>query len=83
MKAEIGCVECKHKLVDSIAGLLEPFQEARTKLADKDDYVREVLYEGAKKAHSLITKTVQAVREKMGIVLFERSRPPYRPAYDY
>ena len=27
--AQIGCVECKHRLVDGIAKILEPFQEAR------------------------------------------------------
>ncbi len=68
--ASIGCVECKHKLVDNIAKLLEPFQYARAELADKDDYIRDVLNEGGKKARAMITETVSVVREKMGIVLF-------------
>ena len=82
MNAHIGCVECKHRLVDSIAKLLEPFQEARAKLSDKDDYIREVLYDGSKKARTIITETVANVRDKMGIVLFDRSVVNYR-GYDY
>ncbi|MCX6719854.1 MAG: tryptophan--tRNA ligase, partial [Candidatus Staskawiczbacteria bacterium] len=68
--ANIGCVECKHRLVDGIAKLLEPFQQARAEIANKDNYIREVLFEGGKKARSMIAETVSVVREKMGIVLF-------------
>lgn len=69
-KAEIGCVECKDNLVASISKILIPFQERRRNLADKDDYVREVLHEGGKKARAKIAETVEEVREKMGIQLF-------------
>ncbi len=68
--AKIGCVACKNKLVDSIGRILEPFRETRAKLADQDDYVREVLHEGGKKARALIMSTVELVRDKMGIVLY-------------
>lgn len=71
MDASIGCVECKHKLVDSIATILEPFQERRAKLAGKDDYVKEVLREGGKKARAMIAETTAQVRDKMGIVLYK------------
>lgn len=67
--AKIGCVECKNRLVDSIAAVLEPFQEARAKLADKDSYVEEVLCEGSRKARAIIAETVARVRDKMGIVI--------------
>ena len=70
LEAEIGCVDCKHQLVDNIAKVLEPFQDTRAKLSDKDDYVREVLHEGGKKARALILETVKEVREKMGIVIY-------------
>lgn len=68
--AQIGCVACKNKLVDSIARVLKPFQEARADLATRDDYVKEVLHEGGKKARAVISKTVATVRDKMGIVLY-------------
>lgn len=69
-QAAIGCVDCKHKLVDAIAKLLGPFQQNRAELAGKDDYVREVLAEGGKKARAIIAETTAQVRDKMGIVLY-------------
>ncbi len=70
MKAEIGCIECKHLLVDNIARVILPFQERRKELADKDGYVREVLHEGGKKARARIAETVAEVRDRIGIVLY-------------
>ncbi len=70
MEARIGCVACKHMLVDNMAKILRPFQEARLELAGKDEYVREVIHEGGKKARSIITETVKVVRDKMGIVVY-------------
>ncbi|PJC40783.1 MAG: tryptophan--tRNA ligase [Parcubacteria group bacterium CG_4_9_14_0_2_um_filter_41_8] len=68
--AEIGCAECKKRLVDGIMKILGPFQERRCELAEKDDFVREVLHEGGKKARVRIRPTVEAVREKMGIIIY-------------
>lgn len=70
LAASIGCVACKHKLVDSIAAILEPFQERRRALAAQDDYARDVLHEGGKRARALVAATTALVREKMGIVLY-------------
>ena len=70
MAGSLKCVDCKNILVDNIAVLLEPFQAARAELADKDDYVREVLHDGGKRAHALIRPTVEAVRDKMGITVY-------------
>ncbi|OGG67794.1 tryptophan--tRNA ligase [Candidatus Kaiserbacteria bacterium RIFCSPLOWO2_02_FULL_56_11] len=69
-RAEIGCADCKDLLVDSIAKILEPFQERRKELADKDVLAREVLHEGGKKARRLIIETTAIVRDKMGIVIY-------------
>ncbi|MBI5913170.1 tryptophan--tRNA ligase [Candidatus Azambacteria bacterium] len=69
LEARIGCVECKHRLVDGIDKILGPFQEARAKLADKNDQIREILHEGGKKARVLVRETTMVVREKMGIVI--------------
>ena len=68
--AQIGCVECKHRLVDGIAKILEPFQEARAKLDENDSYIKEILHEGGKKARIMICETVSVVRDKMGIVIY-------------
>ncbi len=68
--ASLGCSECKNMLVDSIAKILVPFQEARNLLTTQDDYVKDVLHEGGKKARALIQKTVDDVRYKMGIIRY-------------
>jgi tryptophanyl-tRNA synthetase len=70
MAARIGCAECKKRLVHSIAAILEPFQERRAALADKNDYAREVLHEGGKRARQIIKGTVEQVRDKMGIIVY-------------
>ena len=68
--AKIGCVDCKHRLVDSIARVLGPFQERRQELAEQNDYAREVLHEGGKKARAIFMETLNEVRDKMGIVIY-------------
>ncbi|MBI2642259.1 MAG: tryptophan--tRNA ligase [Candidatus Wildermuthbacteria bacterium] len=70
MKATMGCAECKEHLVDGIWQILAPFQERREKLAEQDDYVYEVLHEGAKKARARVAQTIAEVREKIGIRIF-------------
>jgi len=70
MKAEIGCGECKERLIESIADILGPFQERRRELAERIDEVREILVEGGKRVRPLIAETTSEVREKMGVVLY-------------
>ncbi len=70
MGAQISCLTCKNKLVDSIAVILEPFQARRAELAHQDDFVRDVLHEGGKKARARIAETVAVVRDKMGVVIY-------------
>lgn len=70
LRAQIGCVECKNLLVDNMAKLLEPFQERRAALANRDAYVREVLHDGGHRAQRIIRETVSQVREKMGIRIY-------------
>ncbi len=70
MKAEIGCVACKNKLVDGIEKILGPFQERRAVLANQNDLVREILHEGGKKARAIIAETTATVRDKMGIIIY-------------
>lgn len=69
--AGIGCGECKELLVESIATVLEPFQDKRAELANQDEFIREILHEGAVKARALIAPTVADVREKMGLVNYD------------
>jgi tryptophanyl-tRNA synthetase len=68
--AQIGCVECKKLLIDSIASVLAPFQEARKEWSGRDDDVIEILHEGGKRARAAIASTVAEVRERMGIHVY-------------
>lgn len=68
--AGIGCRDCKDRLVDSIVKVLEPFQERRRELADKDNYAKEVLHEGGKRARAQVRKTLALVRDKIGITVY-------------
>lgn len=68
--AKIGCADCKHHLVDNIAKIIEPFQEKRSSLVNQDEYIKDVLHEGGKKARTRIQATIEIVREKMGIVIY-------------
>lgn len=66
----ISCSDCKIKLVEGIAAILEPFQEKRAALANRNEYVREVLNSGGKRARASIGETVARVRERMGIIVY-------------
>lgn len=68
---EISCSQCKGILVESVWSVLESFQEQRAKLSSEDDYVRELLIEGGKKARSIIAPKVAEVADKMGIIRYE------------
>ena len=69
-EATIGCGECKARLAESLAAVIEPFQERRAALEGKDAYVREVLEEGGRRARERFEPTVEAVAEKMGIIRY-------------
>ena len=66
--AQIGCVECKNRLVDSIWQKIGPFQERRE--AIKNEEVVEILHEGGKKAQRIISNTLLEVRERMGVRIY-------------
>lgn len=66
----LSCVACKDKLAHNIAELLGPFQEKRAALASENDYVKDVLNDGGKRARAIVKETVGLVRERMGIVIY-------------
>ena len=67
ISAQIGCVEDKQLLAEGINRTLEPFRERRHELAERPDYVEEVLQEGARRARAIARETLAEVRDKMGI----------------
>jgi tryptophanyl-tRNA synthetase len=70
IRGQIGCSACKDILIESITRVLEPFQARRAELADEDNFVQEILHEGAKKARARIQATVAEVRDRMGITIY-------------
>lgn len=67
-KAEIGCVQCKQKLTESVISIVEPFRQRRERLSDNE--IRDVLLYGSGKARESAQKVVGEVREAMGFRMF-------------
>jgi len=66
--AKIGCVDCKKLLAERINAALEPFRERRRELAEKPQYVRDILNDGAGRARVIARETLKEVKEKMGLI---------------
>ncbi len=66
---QIGCVACKKKLTLKIDELLEPMRERRANYTE--DMVKDILFTGTKKAHSVALATMDEVREAMKINYFK------------
>ena len=63
-----GCVECKRQLAEGINRALLPFRERRAELAEKPQYVRDVVANGAQQAGAIAVETLREVKERMGLV---------------
>ena len=60
-------VEIKDAIADAIYADLKPFQEKREQLEANPEYVNKVIKEGAEKARKIAQKTVDEVKQKMGL----------------
>ena len=65
--ADIGCIECKQPVVDSILKELKPIQERALHYIDSPDLVKSVVAEGCEKARKIARDTMRDVREVMGV----------------
>ncbi|OGD61961.1 tryptophan--tRNA ligase [Candidatus Beckwithbacteria bacterium RBG_13_42_9] len=63
----IKYAELKTALAEAIFKELKPIQEKRKKLEANPDYVERVIREGAEKARAIASKTLDEVKEKMGL----------------
>ncbi|ACJ75027.1 tryptophanyl-tRNA synthetase [Thermosipho africanus H17ap60334] len=61
--AKIGCVDCKKLLLKNMKERLEPIWERYNSLTD--DYVKDVIVEGNKKARQVARETIEMVRDAM------------------
>ncbi len=59
--------ELKGELAQSIIEILKPLQEKRSELEKNPSYVDKVIKEGTEKARVVARKTVEEVKEKMGL----------------
>ncbi len=59
--------DLKKQLAKAIYTELQPIQEKRRALENDPDYVEDVINDGAKKARAIASKTLEEVREKMGL----------------
>ena len=63
--AGIGCGECKKLAAEAVAKRFEGHKEKRRELENKDEFIREVLIEGSKKAERVASETVDKVKEHL------------------
>lgn len=66
--AKIGCVECKRLLAQEINAALASLRERRSELANRPEYIRDVLSEGARRARVIARQTIYEVKERMNLI---------------
>lgn len=66
-EAGIGCLDCKNVLIESLINLLSSFWEKRRQFEKNPQLVWEILEEGNKKARQEAQKTMEHVRQAIGI----------------
>ena len=66
---ELGCVADKKHLAESINNALAPIRERAAELKASPDTVMDILRDGAERARKRAQKTMEMVREAMGLTL--------------
>ncbi len=56
--AKMGCAECKKKLARKINEYMAPIRDKRKELEKQPDYLRNIIYEGSKKAQIKAKETI-------------------------
>jgi len=65
--ADIGCLDCKQPLIESVQSELEPMRVIAEEYAADPDAVRAILNEGCEKARDEARDTLEEVRSVMGL----------------
>jgi tryptophanyl-tRNA synthetase len=63
----VGDVEVKTKLAAALNAHLEPIRERRAAALARPDYIKDVLFEGSRRARAVATETMERVRSAMKI----------------
>jgi tryptophanyl-tRNA synthetase len=66
-RAGIGCVDCKKIFAKNLNARLEPFRARRAELSKDPNYVTNVLDDGARRARTIAKKTMEEVRQAVGL----------------
>lgn len=62
---ELGCVDCKGRLIANLNSVLAPIREKRKKLVDMPEYIIDVLRDGAARARLRAQAVMETVRANM------------------
>jgi tryptophanyl-tRNA synthetase len=66
-QGRVGDVEVKTKLAAALNAHLEPLRERRRAVMSRPDRLKEILYEGSKRARVVAEQTMERVREAMKV----------------
>jgi len=66
-QADIGCVECKRKLIDVLNEVMDPIWERRSKWESNPKALWEILKQGSAKARAITKKTFAEVLDVVGL----------------
>ena len=67
--ANIGCIDCKQHIVDSVQAELKPIQERARDYQDDLASVENIINEGCEAARDVARDTMEEVRKAMGLTL--------------
>lgn len=65
---EIGCVQCKKMLIERMEEQLTPIREKRRELTNNLGLVEDILADGALRARREAQRTLEEVKDKMGLL---------------
>ena len=65
--AGIGCIECKHPVIDAVLKEQEPMHERAQTYIDDPTLVRNIIADGCERARKLSSETMRDVREAIGL----------------
>jgi tryptophanyl-tRNA synthetase len=66
-EGKVGDVEVKKKLAAALNTVLDPMRQRRAEVLNKPDRIREILFEGSKKARRVAQETMERVRDAVKV----------------
>jgi tryptophanyl-tRNA synthetase len=66
-QGKVGDVEVKTKLADALNARLDPLRERRAAVLAKREQLKEILFEGSRRARAIASETMGRVRDAMKI----------------